>query len=171
MSASSPWPSSASAAICRSSATAWRSSSARRFTTAPINVRSSTAASVFGSSKHGRRIAVAEFTRSPTAVRSLELAPDPVRRITPVARWSTRYSISSRRAGASVALVIKVASGISARSPASIPSNAGIRARITRTQVTVCASASSGAAVSCSAPGRSVLTISRSDAISVILLR
>ena len=169
ISASKPCPSSASAAICRSSATACRSSSARRFTTAPIMLRSSCAGSAPRTKRHGSRVTAAAATRCFSAASSSLLDPsDAIARI-PVALLFARYSTISRRAASSGATERNVLSGISARSPASIPSNAGSLVRRSRTQVTVRAIASARASTNGSAVGRSVWMSSRSDAIRRIL--
>ena len=84
----------------------------------------------------------------------------------PVLPCSARYSTRSARACTSGAAAIKSASGISATSPESMPSNAGSRIRITRTHVTVRAIDSSRTLASGTALGSSVCTSSRSDAIT-----
>ena len=166
MIASSPWPSSASAAICRSSPTACRSSSARRFTTAPIRLRSSCADSMPCTARHGSPFCSAAWASSARAFASAPLGCSSPRSKMPVLPCSARYSTRSARACASGAAAVRSVRGISAKSPDSMPSNAGSRMRITRTQVTVRAIDSSRTFANGTALGSSVCTSSRSDAIT-----
>ena len=170
MSASKPCPSSASAAIWRSSPTAWRSSSARRFTTAPIKLRSSCADSMPCTARHGSPFCSAACASSARTFDSVTLGCSSPRSKMPVLPCSARYSTRSVRDCASGAAAVSNASGISARSPDSMPSNAGNRMRMTRTQVTVRAIDSSRTSASGTAFGSSVCTSSRNDAITPPLL-
>ena len=130
-----------------------------------MRLRSSCAGSTSRTRRVGSRVTAAAATRCCNAASSsLFGSPLAIAKM-PVALLLARNSTISRRAASSGATARSVITGISARSPASIPSKAGSLVRKSRTQVTVRAIASARASTSGSAVGRSVWTSSRSDAI------